>query len=188
MANWLIGCNSITKRSQSRSTRHEPEAGTHVETTEEHCLALPLGSRPVFFPIQPRSTCLGLAQLTVGRALLHQLATRQMPPQTCPRAIPTEAGPPMRFPLPKYIKPTTETSPSTGNDALPPPPYQNRPDKIPKAKLVSIKLRASSRTERKIGIIPPGGNDGLGLATRNLGMVGEKPSVISDSSGHHRFN
>lgn len=51
--------------------RENLEAGTEAKTTEEHGLLVGSSVLCSAFKIQPRSTCLGVATPTEGRALPH---------------------------------------------------------------------------------------------------------------------
>lgn len=53
-----------------------------------------------YFPIQPRTTCPGMALPTVSYAVLYQLVVRKNAPQMCPQASLMGAIPQLRCPLP----------------------------------------------------------------------------------------
>lgn len=83
----------ITERSQSRNPRQKPA----TETTKEYCLV------PDTFLIRPRLTSL-------GRDPLPSISNQENDPQTRPQASLMETNPQLRVPLPRCVRPTTETS------------------------------------------------------------------------------
>lgn len=133
--------------------------------------------------------CLQPHSLQWGWALLYQLATRKMPPETCLQAILMEAVPHMRSPLPRYIKLSTEANHYTGSDA---PKHQNRAGKILKHSLWQSNSEQIQELRERMGL-----SHLVAMVTQISKLSHQKPwdsqlkalrrSVMSGSSGYCRF-